>query len=454
MSMRTSRRRLLRPSLALIAGLLLPAGCGLLDTHQPDIIEPNQLDTPEGAEALRVGAIRDFAFVKDGDGSQFDTEGLVLLTGDMSDEFLHSGFIPSTVEFDQRLVVPNNGSLGDLFFRMHKARVGAEQASTALQHFAIDPDNNAGIPEMLSLAGFTYVYFAEDFCSGVTYSSTANGQPVFGPQSTTQQSLDTAIVRFDSALSLPSIAVDVNIEYLASVGKGRALLSQGLFPEAAAAVASVPTDFQYVTEHDPSPLEIANAINVYGTSDPSSDGGSISMADFDGGNGLPFRTDNDARVPFVDTGHLGFDQSTPQFDILKYPDLSSSIVVADGIEARLIEAEAALQASNVPGMMTILQTLRSTAITPALPVLGTPAGVTDAADTLFKERAYWMYATGHRLGDLRRLVTQYARNVNAVFPTGVYPRGGSFGNLVNFPVPETENQNPNFDRSKCDPTQP
>ncbi len=96
-------RRIITHGLMVAAALSLPTGCGLLDTNQPDIIEPGGLETPEGAEALRVGAIHDFAFVKDGDGSQVDTEGLVLLTGDMGDEFMHSGFIPSTVEFDQRL---------------------------------------------------------------------------------------------------------------------------------------------------------------------------------------------------------------------------------------------------------------------------------------------------------------------------------------------------------------
>jgi hypothetical protein len=442
-------RRIIAQSLLVASSLILGPGCGLLDTNQPDIIEPGGLETPEGAEALRVGAIHDFGFVKDGDGSQFDTEGLVLLTGDMADEFMHSGFIPSTVEFDQRVIAPLNSSLDDVFFRLHRARTLSEGAATALETFAVDPDNNAGIPEMLSLAGFTYVYFAEDFCSGVTYSSTVNDQPVFGPQLDTQQSLDTAIARFDSALSRPAISVDPNIEYLASVGRARALLNKGDYAGAAAAVAGVPTDFQYLSEHSASPLDLANAIFIYGT------GGTISMSDVEGGNGLPFRTNNDARVPFFDTGTTGLDQTTPQFDVLKYPDEATSIVVADGIEARLIEAEDRLNASDIPGMMTILQDLRDNAITPALPTLGTPAGVTDAVDTLFSERAYWMYATGHRLGDLRRLVTQYGRNVNSVFPVGSYIRGGNYGTEVNFPVPQAEaDQNPNYDPAKCDPTKP
>jgi hypothetical protein len=56
---------------------------------------------------------------------------------------------------------------------------------------------------------------------------------------------------------------------------------------------------------------------------------------------------------------------------------------------------------------------------------------------------------------MRRLVTQYGRNVNTVFPVGVYLRGGDYGTVVNFPVPQAEaDQNPNYDPTKCDPTKP
>jgi hypothetical protein len=56
---------------------------------------------------------------------------------------------------------------------------------------------------------------------------------------------------------------------------------------------------------------------------------------------------------------------------------------------------------------------------------------------------------------MRRLVSQYGRNVNTVFPVGPYLRGGSYGTQVNFPVPkDEEDQNPNFSRAKCDPAVP
>src|SRR3954471_11914884 len=87
--------------LAALLGILLAAGCGLLDTETPNVIDPNTLNTPEAAEALRLGALADFAFVKDGDGTQTD-DGLILVSGLLSDEFILSTTPPSEQEVDQR----------------------------------------------------------------------------------------------------------------------------------------------------------------------------------------------------------------------------------------------------------------------------------------------------------------------------------------------------------------
>jgi len=42
-----------------------------------------------------------------------------------------------------------------------------------------------------------------------------------------------------------------------------------------------------------------------------------------------------------------------------------------------------------------------------------------------------------------------------VFPTGTYPKGGSYGADVSFPVPVDERNNPEFSGiQSCDNTQP
>jgi hypothetical protein len=60
--------------------------------------------------------------------------------------------------------------------------------------------------------------------------------------------------------------------------------------------------------------------------------------------------------------------------------------------------------------------------------------------------------SGHRLGDLRRLVRQYGRSSDAVYPGGGGKpyiingnnKGGVFGSELNLPIPFDETNNPNF----------
>ena len=421
---------------ALLAATFAVAGCGLLDTNQPNIVDPGTLDSPEGAQTRRLGAITDFAFAQDGDGTQFD-DGHILLSGLMADEFVLSTTPPTEQEIDQRRIFPNNSTLADLWLNLHRARASAENAAAALEEFSPDPAAEPGIAEMHALAGFTYVFFGESFCSGVPYSRLDGDTVVFGQPTTTEETFALAQARFEEALAHPGLAEDDGtVTNLASVGLGRVLLDQGDFAGAAAAVADVPTDFQYVTEHSESPMRLQNAIWSY------SEGWLWSVSDEEGGVGLPYRTAEDPRVPFRDEEDVGLDGSTDQFTLTKYSDASASVVVADGIEARLIEAEAELAAGDRAGMTGILNDLRDLQ---ELDPLGVPGSATAAQDVLFSERAFWLFATGHRLGDMRRLLrAPYSRPVDEVFPTGEYLKGGEYGPDVNLPIPEEESiNNPN-----------
>ena len=68
----------------------------------------------------------------------------------------------------------------------------------------------------------------------------------------------------------------------------------------------------------------------------------------------------------------------------------------------------------------------------------------DAVLQVFHERAFWMYLTGHRVGDLRRLIRQYGFTANQVFPIGVDVNGVAYGPDVNISISEDEQNNPNF----------
>jgi hypothetical protein len=69
-----------------------------------------------------------------------------------------------------------------------------------------------------------------------------------------------------------------------------------------------------------------------------------------------------------------------------------------------------------------------------------------AVNLLFNERARWLWLTAHRLSDLRRLIRQYNRPADTVFPTGPYfkVQFTVYGTDVNFPIPIDELNNPNF----------
>ncbi|GBD32683.1 hypothetical protein HRbin33_01657 [bacterium HR33] len=115
------------------------------------------------------------------------------------------------------------------------------------------------------------------------------------------------------------------------------------------------------------------------------------------------------------------------------------------MEARLIVAENQLRTGDVAGWLGILNSLRNTV--PGLDPLADPGDGASRVDLHFRERAFWLFGTAHRLGDLRRLVRQYGRDAERVFPTGPYFKGGSYGPDVNLPIPFDEENNPQF--SQC-----
>ncbi|HEY7394309.1 MAG TPA: hypothetical protein VH559_05675 [Gemmatimonadaceae bacterium] len=125
-------------------------------------------------------------------------------------------------------------------------------------------------------------------------------------------------------------------------------------------------------------------------------------------------------------------------------------IVADGIEAALIRLEARLQGNTQADRDAVyagLNALRASG-PPVVPAMttGAPATQDAAIDLFFKERAYWLWLTGHRLGDLRRLVRNYGHGVESVFPTGTLtsPLIGTYGTSTSVTVPFSERNNPNF----------
>lgn len=444
------------PRMALLLGIaLLPLGAcdTLLEVDVPDIITPENLAGPTGVNAFYAGAVGDFAVAYTGGagGGSF-LDGLVTTTAYFSDEGYAAGTFPTRQEFDQRSVDENNGTLFNVFSRLQRARRATEVAAALISD--ADPSDTRAA-ELLALAGLTYVGLGEAFCSGVPFSDAPlGGELEFGGPLTTVEIFQRGAERAQSAEA--AAGGDAEIENLAKVVRGRALLNAGDFAAAAQAVAGVPTEFLYVTTHSLADSRIENGLNSANEQTKR-----LSIANDEGGSGPPFAEDpttdgeglsylmaDDPRIPWFRLAGA-FDATVPQTYVLSgWPQFgidlgrSAPFPVASGIEARLIEAEADLQVGGAE-TVSILNELRSGS-TVSLPPLADPGTAEGRRDLLFRERAFWLFFTGHRMGDLRRLVRQYGLPQEEVFPTGAYFKGGSFGADVNLPIPQEEQNNPEF----------
>jgi hypothetical protein len=213
--------------------------------------------------------------------------------------------------------------------------------------------------------------------------------------------------------------------------------------DAAAAVATVPTGFRYELFHSPSTYD--NQTWWWNNSQRR-----YSVSNSEGQNGLNFATAGDPRLPvcqapcpaFGVTSATREDASQPLHVQLLWPTRESAVALIDGVAARMIEAEAQLQADNTTGMTATLNAARTTVA--GLAPLAEPATEAAAIDLLFRERAFWHFGRGQRFGDLRRLIRQYGRAEDAVLPTGDWHKaGGTYSSDMNIPLPFDETNNPN-----------
>lgn len=414
----------------LFAGVAACSPDSVLTVEDPDVATPGTLTDRSALPVLRTGAIGDFAVAFDG-----GDDNVITYTGLLADELLNAETFPTRIQIDQRSIQAVNTSLEGVYRTLHRARASARRAADA--YAALDSTNVARL-EVLNLEAMTMIFFSEQYCNGVALSTlTAAGESVYGPQNTGAELNTRAVAIFDSVLTfatgsvVPAVVLQADF---ARVGKGRALLNLNQAAAAATAVGAVGTAFAYQLQHSENSTRQNNGIFLTGAINRR-----FSVSGSEGVNGLPYRLDADPRVVAprgTGTAATGFDGSTPLFlPSTKFPNRSASTTVAGGREARLIEAEASLIAGNTAAALATLNALRTG-------VAGLAPLATVTTDILFRERAYWMWLEGHRLGDLRRLMRQYGRTAAATFPNGAYFKGGVFGPDVNFPIAEAENNNP------------
>jgi hypothetical protein len=446
--------------IALISGSVLLAGCDvdeLLEVSDPDTVNPGTLNDPLVLPIVVAGAQSEFV------NAYSSGESYVTVTALMSDEYRSAGSFSTrnaTDRRNQQTIQQGNTSDGT-YINLHQARYALDDAAKRVEEFVSTSDPR--YIEMRALEAMTLVMLGEAYCASAPISNVAeDGSFEFGEPQSSAATLQQAAALAGS--------VSGN---LAAVIEGRALLSLGQYSAAAAAVAGVPDDFVHYLQHSVSGAQ--NGVWTLG------DQRRYSIPNGEGGNGIMYRdigtqyaadqttvlVAGDPRMPWFLDPRLGFTDTYDAASTLRYVDREAELPLATGIEARLIQAEAALQ-SNPGQMITILNNLRANVVAnmailapgwtveagASLAPLTDPG--TDAArrDLLFQERALWLYMTGHRMTDMRRLVANYGVPQNEVYPTGVYYKDDGSGTDVYdadvvFPVDFDEANNPNYELSLC-----
>ncbi len=389
---------------------------------------------------------------------------VAIKSGLFTDELTNRATDGSVNHFDHRDLSDDDGHT--LYTQLHKLRGQAGFARAVLVVYA--PDLSPAIRGRLyAFEAYAEIWLADMYCSGVPLSSIDfQGDYTNRPPSTTDEIYAHAIALFDSALALA--ADSVSVQTLARIGKGRALLALARYAEAEEAVKNVQVDDSYQT--------VVRFRWFTGAWQWRWEWATVS--DNEGLNGLAFRSSGDPRTAVQavvePTGSSSYRGTA--FIPSKYDGDSVLIVIAGGVDAQLIKAEHALQRNDWDAWLSILNGLRTTGEYTRIDTMYTdatktmvlsidtvwqagtggvaglrpltdPGTMEDRVALLFTERAAWLFVTGQRQGDLRRLVRKYKLFADDIYPTGAYlgvTTTGVYGNSIDIPIPPGERQNPLF----------
>lgn len=436
--MRVIQRRALQTLLLVFAAPALGGACHDLSN---DPVLPSGIQDPAvyrsaaGAQLLVRGTrtilIRALADVIRENAMFSDEASYVALSAGLS-----SGGL------DQRIVNAPSASYTEL----QNVRGQARLARGTLERYgqSLSPTLRA---EMYAVEGYADLLLADMYCSGIPLSTIDyDGDFTLQAGSPTIEVYRQASVLLDSAVTFAT--GDDSLMTFARVVWGRALLARGLLDSAAQVVSSVPDTSAYRVRAVVGSRDLGSGptfLEDYAT-----------QSDREGTNGLPYRSSFDARTQAVSSSHCNsFGLCVTIFFPAKYQDFTSgnttSVTIASGTEARLIQAEQALHDNHVSQWLSIINAMRTdgtfTAATRLDPISGDSVGVDttwgfgtvrvanqsggvrplrdpgtqDArVDSLFSDRAFWLFLTAHREGDLRREIRQYRRNPDSTYPTGTY----------------------------------
>jgi hypothetical protein len=354
--------------------------------------------------------------------------------------------------------------------QMHETIWTGQQAwARALTLEDFDQDNSDIMSRSWMMVGFAHERFGELFCE-VVYSTGEENQAGAGVLPRTA-AFDSAIVSFNRAIQIGNAAGEDADDWVTAshAGLAQAYAGLGNWGMATQHSTQVPTDF-HVDAHFHVQVNQnliydetwdRNEGGVYGTyawrlptQDPRAP--FTACGTFDDPTD-PKNSDVTATNASGCTGHQGADGVTAHYRQDKYDDDGSDIPVATGVDMRLIEAEAALEANDLATFTDRINDVRDFYELPLIsepasagaleypnaydantgslttPLPGTSATDLDAWSVLDGERWLTTWLEGRRMWDLHRWDHPFLDGGIVFWDTE--PRRASC-----YPVPEQECQ--------------
>jgi hypothetical protein len=417
---------------AALAGAVtaLLAGCDLLKVETPSRIDAGALESPANAALLANGAVADFecAF-----GSYAAMSALI---GDELDDATQTAdrfpYDSRNIHSSDRRYAVNECDALGVYTPLNRARASADNVYRLLQGWS-----DAEVPNRTELsattavyAGYSLVLLGEGFCSGVI--SQVNGADIqYGVELQPPQVLAEAEARFTTALAAAQAAGRTDLARLALLGRARARLDGGNYTGAKADAALVDSAFVFTVSA--SDVSDRRSNRIWSQNGVGGGGEATSV-------GALYRALGDPRVPVAPVLVSGVVKKSvtgvPLYRQGKYATANTPFVLASGLEARLIIAEADARAGTLGPAIATLNAFRAANGQTAFG--GSTQG--DVLADIVDQRRRQFFLDGHHLGDLIRF------NLPLTPASGAtYPGGGVYGSSRCLPIPDVERlNNPNL----------
>jgi hypothetical protein len=439
-----------------VATLVATPACtgDLLDVDDSGVVVPADLDEagPAAIPTLVNGVV----------GAYHETmNGLTRYTALLTDEMIYSGTFPTRYQVDIRRIPSGNLDLTeDLYVPLHRARFQADTIAFALEEHLDDPAFEDAQPLLLQgiaiaklYGGYTRLWLAELYCWSILTGMVPESQPLLP-----DERMEDAIAHLEEAESVAHAIGLLPIQIAAIVGQARAHLWLGNYPVAGGLAAGVPREFVYRAEYSSNNPEQYNAMYTFTWGDTQSIHWTVGdgTANSSGGERWP-HLEQFIGLNLLRNRPPGFTamaQTVPVVLQMLYNSPESDVLMASGIEATLIAAEAALRLGQPELAEDLVNDLRSDYSFRATTQFGVspPAGnlLPDIALTgdletgllrIAEERGRELWLTGDRHVTARRLRRDPLVDID-LFPSKALV--GS-GDDVAFPMPDREiDNNPNL----------